>query len=148
GKDPQKEFKRLTEEMKNAGTAGEANAIAVELFGTRAGPDMAAAVREGRFEIDDLMATLEGSEETIMGAGEDTMDFAEKWTMFKNEILTKIEPAATKLFDVIGDGMDWILNTGLPAVEQFFSGWSSGEGTMGTVRTVLEDVWGVLQRVY
>jgi len=60
--------------IKDAGTAGEANALALELFGARAGPDMAAAIREGRFELGDLFDTIESGSETIDKAVADTDD--------------------------------------------------------------------------
>ena len=42
----------------------------MEIFGARAGADMAGAIREGRFEIDDLVAALG----TSKGATETTAD--------------------------------------------------------------------------
>jgi TP901 family phage tail tape measure protein len=106
GKDPAKAFQEIQASIKGAGSTGEATAIAIEAFGQRAGPDLAAAVREGRFQIDDLVSTLGASGETIMGAGAETQDFAEKWQMFKNRILVKLEPIATRVFNALGDGMD------------------------------------------
>mgnify|MGYP000638754499 CR=1 FL=1 len=35
----------MIERIKEAGTAGEANTLAMEMFGAKAGPDMAAAIR-------------------------------------------------------------------------------------------------------
>jgi phage-related minor tail protein len=60
--------------IKAAGTAGEANALALELFGARAGPDMAAAIREGRFDLGELFSTIESGSETIDKAVADTDD--------------------------------------------------------------------------
>lgn len=119
GEDPVETFQRVTEEIKNAGTAGEANGIALELFGTRAGPDMAAAIREGRFEIDDLMTSLDASSETIMTAGADTMDFSEQWRMFKNKAMVGLAPIAEKVFGALTTGMEWINTTGIPIIERF-----------------------------
>src|SRR5262245_666683 len=58
GKDPVKALQSITDQIKGAGNAGKANAIAVETFGAKAGPDMAAAVREGRFELGDLFKQI------------------------------------------------------------------------------------------
>lgn len=147
GKEPAEEFQRVSDAIKNAGTEGEATQIAIETFGQRAGPDLAAAVREGRFELDDLMGTLDESGETIMGAGEDTMDFAEQWQMFRNEIMTYVEPAATKLFEVITDGMSWIRDTGIPAIKDFTSWLQENKATIiaGTVAVgALVVAWGTM----
>ena len=58
--------------IKAAGTAGEANTLALELFGARAGPDMAAAIREGRFDLGELFDTISTGSETIDQAVSDT----------------------------------------------------------------------------
>jgi TP901 family phage tail tape measure protein len=80
------------EAVKAAGSTSEANAIALELFGARAGPDMAAAIREGRFGVEELMSTLDASSETITKAGEDTLTFGDKFTQLKNKSQTALEP--------------------------------------------------------
>lgn len=106
GEPAQETLQRVTGEIKNAGSVSEANAKALELFGARAGPDMAAAIREGRFELGDLLGTISGGGETILGAAADTEDFAEKWTKLKNRVFVAIQPLAAKLFDAVGKGMD------------------------------------------
>ena len=118
-------FKRVTGEIKNAGDASEANKIALELFGARAGPDMAASIREGRFEIDDLVATLDASSETILGAAKDTESWTEKWTKFKNSTLVALEPLLNKLFDGLGRMMDW-LTPKIESLVNWFTNLSPG----------------------
>lgn len=104
GEDPAKALAAVELQIKKAGSAAQANKIAIEVFGAKAGPDMAAAVREGRFELGALFQTVTNGSDTIMKASSDTMDFSERWQIFKNNVLLKLEPLATKLFDAIGDG--------------------------------------------
>lgn len=85
-------LQKTIEAVKAAGSTSEANAIAMELFGARAGPDMAAAIREGRFGVEELMTTLNASGETIAKAGEDTMTFGEKFAELKNKTQLALEP--------------------------------------------------------
>lgn len=106
GKDPVKAFQDISKQIMNAGSAGEATAIAIATFGQRAGPDLAAAVREGRFEIDDLVDTIKNGDETIIGAGKATQDFGEKMTMLKNRVFVALEPVAMRVFDAVGSGLD------------------------------------------
>lgn len=106
GEDPIETFRRVTWQIENAGSASEANGLALELFGARAGPDMAAAIREGRFELDSLVDTISNGSSTIEGAAADTADFSEKWTLFKNRVLLALEPIAMRVFDFIGQAMD------------------------------------------
>jgi phage-related minor tail protein len=92
--------------IKNAGTATEATKIASEVFGARAASTMAAAIRSGSMAVDDLTASLKNNGETIAGAAADTYDFSEKWTMFKNRMAVAVEPAATAVFEKLGDVFD------------------------------------------
>jgi len=73
------------EAIKNAKTGGEAAAQAVELFGARAGPDMAAAIREGRFEVADLVRQLQGSEGAVERTGDATLTFSGKMARLRNQ---------------------------------------------------------------
>jgi len=114
-KDPAKALQMLTEQIKNAGSAGKANAMAIETFGARAGPDMAAAIREGRFDLGKLFDTIKNGSDTVMKSGRETRDFSEQWQMFKNKVLVALEPIALRVFNAVGDGMKW-LNKNWPAI--------------------------------
>ena len=103
--------------IKNAGSESEATGIAMEVFGKRAGPDMAAAIREGRFDLEDLLETLENSPETISAAAEATYDFGEKWVMLKNKISNILEPLGTLMMDVFGKAIDWVSDK-MPQIEE------------------------------
>lgn len=104
-KDPSEALQQVFTMLREAPSDLKANAIAFEVFGTRAGPDMAAAVREGRFNVGELMKEIANGNDTILKASERTADFSERWQVFKNRVMVELEPAARKLFDVIGDGM-------------------------------------------
>jgi TP901 family phage tail tape measure protein len=97
GEAPAETLRRVMEQIKGAGSAGEANAKALELFGARAGPDMAAAIREGRFEIDGLLSSVAASGDTIASAAKDTDGWSETFSRLKNRITIGVEPLATKL---------------------------------------------------
>lgn len=92
GEEPIDTFQRLIEQIKNAGTQGEANAIALEGFGQRAGPDMAAAIREGRFELDDLVASLSGSGGALDDAADRTIHLSDRLQMLRNRITATLGP--------------------------------------------------------
>lgn len=106
GEEPSEAFGRIVDEIKNMGSQAEANARAVEIFGARAGPDMAAAIREGRFEIEDLVASLDEAEGAINRTAEDTDSFGEKFKVLKNKITVAIEPMAIGLVNMLTDWAD------------------------------------------
>jgi hypothetical protein len=90
--------------IQELGPGAEATALAMETFGARAGPDMAAAILEGRFEIDKLLTQLAGSKDTINGAAQDTFDLGDKLQMLKNRVMAAIGPYG-ELIAVIGGGL-------------------------------------------
>ena len=93
----------LIEDIKNAGSVGEANAKAIEVFGARAGPDMAAAIREGRFEIDGLLASLLEGTDTINGVGEETLTFSDSLKQLKHAVELAIQPLGVLIIDTLID---------------------------------------------
>jgi hypothetical protein len=98
--------------IQGAGSEAEAQAIAMENFGAKAGPDMAAAILEGRFEIDDLMATLDSNEDTITGLADETDSWKENLAKLKNEGLVALEPIASTVFGLLGEGVPILRNVG------------------------------------
>lgn len=87
------------EKIKNAGTAAEAASIASEIFGTRAGSTMAAAIRDDSLAVADLTAELQENGETIAGAADDTYDFAERLQVMKQGLEVALKPMANTVFD-------------------------------------------------
>jgi TP901 family phage tail tape measure protein len=107
--DANQALEEIIERIKSAGSASEANGIAIEMFGARAGPDMAAAIREGRFEVSELVSTVQGSSETIGQAAADTYDYSERMSM----MFTKLKIAALPIGEIIFDA----INAAMPALE-------------------------------
>lgn len=106
GKDPATALQATITKIKEAASAAKANTMAFDIFGTRAGPDLAAAIREGRFDFDKLIGTIRGGGDTIRKAGKETRDFTEHWELFKQRVMVKLEPLASRVFDKLGDSME------------------------------------------
>lgn len=135
GKEPVAAFREMTERIKSAGDAGTANKLALELFGAKAGPDMAAAIREGRFAIDDLVNTISNSEGSIQSAADDTADFAEQWQVLKNKVFVALEPVAARVFGMINEKMNQLstwFNENQAAIQGFVAGVGTGFGMLLT----------------
>lgn len=99
---------QYTEQIRNAGTASEATAIAAEVFGSRAGSTMAAAIRNGTLSVTELTEELMKSDETIMKAAEDTMDFPERLQLLKQQTQVAFEPLANQIFDIANEVMPYL----------------------------------------
>ncbi|WP_243122268.1 phage tail tape measure protein [Clostridium thermarum] len=106
--EPNKALQEMITRIKEAGTAGEANALALEMFGAKAGPDMAAAIREGRLNLDELINSLKMSPEAIGKVYEDTADAAEQFVILKNKLALALEPLGKKLFEAVNNVMPTI----------------------------------------
>lgn len=124
------------EQIKNAGTAAEATAIASEIFGARAGSTMASAIRDGTLAVGDLTASLTENGETIAGAADDTYDFAERLQVMKQGLEVALKPMANTVFDGLNKFMPVLqklmekivpvisraVDAAMPFVEEFLVG--------------------------
>jgi len=119
--------------IKGAKDESAALALGMEVFGARAGPDMVAAIREGRFSVDELTAAVAGSEGAIMAASEATMDWPEKLELLKNKATVALEPLGMAFMNIAGMLLDklmplfdrlaaWFAETLAPAIEAAMPG--------------------------
>ena len=119
GQKPQEALKKnvvaIGDFIKAGDSAGALN-LANKLFGVKGGAQFVEAVQTGKLSVEDFVKATGGGGDTIRGAAEDTRDFAEQWELFKNKGLVAIEPLATKVFGIIGTGMEWINTSGVPAL--------------------------------
>lgn len=121
GEEPAKAFERVSSEIESfveKGDTASALDLASKVFGTRGATQFVGALESGALALDGLSQSGLMSGDTIIGAAADTHDFAEQWTMFKNEVLLKVEPVATRVFKAVADGMTWIRDTGAPALQE------------------------------
>lgn len=80
GKDSTKEFSKTLEEIKKCPTIAKATTKAIEVFGAKAGPDLADAIKGGRFEFDKYVKALKeggGTLENTYGQITDEVDDAQ-----------------------------------------------------------------------
>jgi TP901 family phage tail tape measure protein len=136
GKDASSVFTETFNAIKGAPSDVAGAGVALEVFGAKAGPKLAALIREGKLSYEDMTAAIAGGGETILGASADTQDFAEKLTMLKNRVFLAIEPIATKVFNKIGEVMDQLG----PKVEQLTAWMTEHKDVMKVVAGVLGGV--------
>ena len=108
GEEPQEAFRRVTGEIQDMIGAGDiAGAIDLSsgVFGTKAANQFVGAVQDGSLALDDLVANVQASDDTILGVGEETSDFAESWQLVKNNALAALEPLGSTVFNALGDAL-------------------------------------------
>ncbi|WP_339501350.1 phage tail tape measure protein, partial [Pseudomonas canadensis] len=65
GKDPREEFKKTLAEIERTPDIASATSLAIEAFGAKAGPDLADAIKGGRFSYQEFLKTIEDSQGTV-----------------------------------------------------------------------------------
>lgn len=130
--EPNKALEEMISRIKEAGTAGEANTLAMEMFGAKAGPDMAAAIREGRLNLDELIRSIQSSPETIERAAKDTETIGDKFIVLKNKMAVALEPLGKKLIEAVEKAMPSIerLIQGIVGIIEKFTALSPGQQDM------------------
>ena len=117
GKDSSVFIRETWAAIADAPTATDAAGIALDVFGAKAGPKLALAIRDGKLSYQDLLATIQ-SGDTIAKASTDTADFAEKFAILKNKVSLAVAPLAEDLFGAITSVADAVLKHG-PAIVNF-----------------------------
>jgi hypothetical protein len=84
GKDAPTAIRAVIAEIQRLGPGAKATALAMATFGSKAGPDMAAAITEGRFAIDTLMGRIKDGEETVSSAAKATDGLSETLARLRN----------------------------------------------------------------
>lgn len=127
--------------IQKLGPGAKATSLAMEIFGARAGPDMAAAILEGRFALGDLLKTVSDGSDTILNAAGDTADFAEKWKITLNKATIALEPFASAVFSAAGSLLDALT----PAIAGIVAAVAdlAKTGDLGVVADGLRDAFGI-----
>lgn len=127
GKDSREEFKKTLEEIENTPDIAEATTKAIEVFGAKAGPDLADAIKEGRFEYEDFISLLETSDGAVENTYAATLDgfdsvqlaiqgFRSDMGSFVGELLTtyqpQIETFISTFSEKLQEAIQWILDNG------------------------------------
>ena len=122
--DANEALQKLFEEIKNAPSDIKATELAIEVFGSKAGPLMASAIREGKLEYEALVKELLDSKETINDVAAETDDWAEGLAKLKNNVLIATEPIATTLFDALNSLVP-LLERAVPSLQKLAEGFAS-----------------------
>lgn len=86
GKDAKVEFRKMLDEIQKAPTLADATTKAIEVFGQKAGPDLADAIKGGRFEFNEMTKALEKGGGTVETTFENTRDPIDKMKQAFNNI--------------------------------------------------------------
>ena len=149
GEAPQEAFKRVVGEIEGFIASGDEAAaleLAGKVFGTKGAPQFIDALASGRVNLDDLTKAAGQTSDSILDVGAETMDFAEAWQLFKNNVLVWLEPMGAAVFGALGTWM----GIAVDAVGAFMDAWGRADGTItqGGLLGFMEALAARVQEVY
>jgi TP901 family phage tail tape measure protein len=106
----------IFDSIKNASNDTEAGGRAMEVFGTR-GVEMAEKIRSGKFDIDELMSSIEASDVTVNGTADSIADFGEKFGELSNKVSLVLAPLGAFLMDGLTAIAGFLADNFNPALE-------------------------------
>lgn len=117
GKNSGTEFSKVMKQIKDAPNISDATAISIKNFGAKAGPDLADAIKGGRFEVDKYTKALEKSGGTLQKTATDSANpmkqaqtAAHQFQLALNElgtiIMATLAPAMKKIVKYLQDARE------------------------------------------
>lgn len=110
GKDAREEFKKTLDEIAATPDIATATTKAIEAFGSKAGPDLADAIKGGRFEYSEMLKVLEGSTGTVENTYEETQSGIDKIQLAVQRLSVTFGEAAGKLIDEYAPKIEHIIS--------------------------------------
>ncbi len=105
-------MRQVQEAILAAGTEAEQKAIAFRVFGQEAGVDFVDAIKGGKLAVDDLVASISASGETINKAAEDTRTLGDRFGMLTGKLGLLLEPLGSGLVGAANGALDAIMGFG------------------------------------
>lgn len=144
GKDAKVEFGKMLDEIAACPDIASATTKAIEVFGAKAGPDLADAIQGGRFEYSKFLDLLEGSTGTVINTYEQTQDGFDKVNLaiqsarvevgsYVKDMARKYQPQIESFVKQSVKGLKQLLDKGIEAVK-----WLNKNGE--TVLAVLKSI--------
>ena len=154
GKPLDKALQELSNTLISGETDTEAYQAAMELFGNKAGPQLADALRDGRISLTDFARVAASSIGSVDDTFEDMLDPADKFTTMMNQLkitgaevggtlLEALAPAIEKIAEFIKKAAEWwsSLSPGMQEAILIIGGIVAAIGPMisllGTLATVV-----------
>ena len=125
GKDAREEFGKTLTAIKSAPDIATATSMAIDVFGQKAGPDLADAIQGGRFEFEDFLAVVEGSGGTLDGTYDELLDGGDRFEMSMQNIQESLAGLGETIMTVAAPMIE-DLAAGVEEVSGWFDSLSPG----------------------
>ena len=121
GKNSREEFTKTLDEIKKAPNITKATQKAIEVFGTKAGPDLADAIRAGKFEYQDYINALDKSKGSLQATYKETQSGADKLSLAWQNAKTRMAEFASKIVEEYGPQIKQGIKTATDFIQQAFT---------------------------
>ncbi|MBR3422822.1 MAG: phage tail tape measure protein [Ruminococcus sp.] len=105
GEDAGAGLRKVIEEIENLESSAEATALACDVFGSRAGVEMANAIRNGAVSVEMLNGDLSEAQGTLEKTAQAGETLSEKWEKSNNKIKTAFTSALQPTIDKMSSGL-------------------------------------------
>lgn len=147
GEKPADAFHRTVDELKgfiDAGDTASAINLAGKVFGAKGASQLVGAIQGGTLALDDLTGAAGLSSDTILGLGSETADFAESWTLVKNNALSALKPLGDAVFNAAGGGASKVAALSQTLGPKIADSLTAGLGAVGPLFASLGSTLGPL----
>lgn len=125
GKDARKEFKKTIDEIAACPDIAEATSKSIEIFGQKAGPDLADAIQGGRFEFEEMLNVIQGSEGTVDNTFEGLVDGGYNAELTMQNVKLGLAEVGTIIMQTVAPIFQKLTEK-LKEVTKWFAGLSDG----------------------
>lgn len=166
------ELKKLMSDIQNCNDPLERAQMASELFGTKAGPQLAQALSDGTVSLEDFQAAMNGAEGAVSKAsaayddnfdtrlallqkkfsgmateiGEKLMPVAENVLSWVEAHMPEIEATISAVFDAIGTVVEYFTTNILPPLTEAFNAvWSIVQACWPAIEVIISDTIGIIR---
>lgn len=126
GKDGKEEFANFVKGVQDGSISAQE---ALNVFGTKAGPDLVDAIQAGRFSYEDFMTVIENSSGTVEQTFEDTQDPIDQFTVAMNNAKLALAEVGDALASTLAPILQAVSEK-LKNFTQWFSGLSDSQKDM------------------
>ncbi len=141
GKDARVEFKQTLEDIAACPDIASATTQAIEIFGKKAGPDLADAIHGGRFEYEEFFNLLESSTGTVEATYEETQSGIDKVKLAFQNVRTEFADIVAGFIDEHKPEIESFIKAGMDGLKRLmdlffqigkrldkFTGWLQSGG--------------------